>query len=222
MVARLLLMLALAAGCGSSDDGLGGRPGGGGGNGSTTPECGAFNQVCIGQALDAPLVLDGHLELAIDFQVGGSTAPPLTVETADPTILQAAASDLMATGEGASAVLFVGPDEQVVDFIHVWVTPADELRVLRWSEMGDLLGRVQREIQLLVGDEILVSIEPFAAAQPLLGNFALERAVTGTAVAIVPDPVAAWYRLVAREAGQSTVTFSAVELETSIAIEVLP
>lgn len=216
------MVLTLAVGCGSSDDGLGGRPGGGGGTNTTTPECGALNQACIGQALDAPLVLGGHLELAIDFQVGGSTGPPLLVETADPTILQAAASDLLATGEGASAVLFVGPDDQVVDFIHVWVTPADELRVLRWSETGSLLGRVQREIQLLVGDEILVSIEPFASAQPLLGNFALERAVTGTAVAIVPDPVAAWYRLVAREAGASAVTFSGVDLETTIDIEVLP
>jgi len=212
----------LAAGCGGSDDGLGGRPGGGGGSDTTTPECGALDQVCIGQALDAPLVLGGHLELAIDFHVGGSTGPPLTVETADPTVLQASASDLMAAGEGASAVLFVGPEDEVVDFIHVWVTAADELRVLRWSPMGDLLGRVQREIQLLVGDEILVSVEPYAAAQPLLGNFALEREATGTAVAIVPDPVAAWYRLVARETGSSTVTFSGVDLQTSIDIEVLP
>ncbi len=215
-------MVLLLAGCGGSDDGLGGRPGGGGGTNTTTPECGALDQVCIGQALDAPLVLGGHLELAIDYQVGGSTGPPITIETADQTVLQASTSDLMAESEGASAVLFVGPDDQVVDFIHVWVAPADELRVLRWSPSGDLLGRVQREIQLLVGDELLVSVEPYADAQPLLGNFALERAVTGTAVAIVPDSVAAWYRLVAREEGQSTVTFTGVDLETSIAIEVLP
>ena len=221
MAVRIWLVLVLMLGGCGSDGGLGGRPSGGG-TGTTTPECGALDQACIGQALDAPLVLGGRLELAIDFHVGGSTGPPLTVETADPTILYTEASDLLAAGEGASAVLFVGPDEQVVDFIHVWVTPADELRVLRWSDAGDLLGEVQPEIQLLVGDELLVSIEPYAAAQPLLGNFALERAVTGTAVAIVPDPVAAWYRLVAREAGASTVTFSGVELETTIDIEVLP
>jgi hypothetical protein len=220
MIPRILLVLGLLAGCGGSD-GLGGRPGGDG-TGATAPECGALDQVCIGQPLDAPLVLGGVLELALDYQVGGSSGPPLTVDSADPTVVETIDADLLAAGVGVSAILFVGPDDQVVDFLHVWVAPAEELRILRWADTGDLLGRVQPAIQLLVGDELLVSVEPYAAAQPLLGNFALERAVTGTAVAVIPDPVAAWYRLVAREVGAATVTFSGVDLDAAIEIEVLP
>jgi hypothetical protein len=126
-------------------------------------------------------------------------------------------------GAGVSAVLFVGPDKTtVLDFVHLWVQPATELRIVRYAAAGTPLGRVQSSIKLLVHDEILVSIEPFANGQPLLGNFKLTRNLAGNSVAIVPDSVSGWYRVVARSVGATQITFSALGLTTEWTIEVEP
>jgi len=211
------------AGCGDSGTGLGGRPGSGSANpGGTKPECGAFGQACIAQGLDAPIALGGQVDVAVGYQVAGSSGPPTTLETVDATVLTASDTSLEAVGPGCSAVLFIGPDGDVLDFIHVWVVPAEELRILRYNASGDLLGRVQDEVQLLVDDEILVSVEPYAGAEPLLGTFTLQRDVVGDSVAVVPDPVGGWYRVVARAPGASTVVFSGLGIEATWQIEVLP
>jgi hypothetical protein len=220
-VAALVLLLG-AAGCGASNEGIGGVPGSGTANPGTKPECGAFGQACIGQGLDAPLAVGGRIEVAVAFQVGGSSGPPLVLEAVDTSVLTTADTYIEAVGPGCSAVLFTGTDEKVVDFIHVWTTPAEELRILRYSPFGDLMGHVQDQVQLLVGDEVLVAVVPYANAQPLMGNFDLVRDVVGDAVAIVPDPVGGWYRVVARAAGPATVTFSGLGIEAVWEIEVLP
>lgn len=219
LVGALLLGIA---GCGASNEGIGGMPGSGGSNPGTSPECGAFGQACIGQGLDAPLAVGGRIEVAVAFQVGGSSGPPLVLEAVDTGVLQTTDTDIEAVGPGCSAVLFVGTDAKVVDFIHVWTTPAEELRILRYSPFGDLMGRVQDQVQLLVGDEVLVAVVPYGNAQPLLGNFDLVRDVVGDSVALVPDPVGGWYRVVARAAGAATITFSGLGIEAVWEIEVLP
>jgi hypothetical protein len=223
LVAGIAAAAMLAAGCGDSGSGVGGRPSSGTTTGGgTSPECGAFGQACIGQGLDAPVALGGSIEVAVSYQVAGSSGPPTSLEAVDASVLLATDTDLEAVGPGCSAVLFVDPDGTVVDFIHVWVVAAEELRILRYNASGQLLGRVQDEAQLLVGDEILVAVEPYADAQPLLGNFALQRDVVGDAVAVVPDPVGGWYRVVARTPGTATVSFSGLGIEATWQIEVLP
>jgi hypothetical protein len=81
---------------------------------------------------------------------------------------------------------------------------------------------VQSDVHLLVHDELLVSVEPFANGQPLVGAFALERKLDGNNVAILPDSVAGFYRVVARTAGPTKITFSALNLSTTWSITVEP
>jgi hypothetical protein len=226
LVVRALLVcgaLAGLAGCGDATD-MGGRPGDGlgGGGGGGRPECGALGQVCLRAGLDAPMAAGSSVELIIDFTLSGSTGPAVSLHAADPTVLVVDGNEVAAAAEGMSGLLFVGEDDVVLDFLHVWVARPDELRLLAYSRQGDLLGRVQDRVTLLVGDEVLVSVEPFKAAQPLLGNFRLERELTGEAVIVVPDAVGGLYRVVARSVGTATVTLRGLGLETSWAIEVLP
>ena len=115
-------------------------------------------------------------------------------------------TSVVGVAPGLSAVLFVGEADIVLDFLHIWVAQADSF--------GDST--------LLVGDEILISIDPYAANQPLLGNFALTYDTSTDAVAIVPDPVPGWYRVLARHAGTATLTFSGLDLSKTWSIEVLP
>jgi hypothetical protein len=110
----------------------------------------------------------------------------------------------------------------VLDFLHVFVAVPDELRILAYSRNGDLLGSVLDAVTLIVGDEVLVSVEPFRAAQPLLGSFTLQREITGDAVIVVPDAVGGLYRVIARHAGTSVVTVRALGVERTWTIEVLP
>ncbi|MBI2395516.1 MAG: hypothetical protein HYV09_38475 [Deltaproteobacteria bacterium] len=208
----------VAVGCGA-----GGRPElSSAGVMAARPQCGALNVACVGQKLDAPIALGSAVELDVRYQIGGSSGPPTVLESADPAVLVVEGSRLKAVGAGASAVLFIGPDKAVLDFLHLWVEPATELRIMRYSSSGTLLGRVQSSIKLLVHDELLVSIEPFAKGQPLLGSFKLEPNVSGNTVAIVPDSVSGWHRVVARSPGPSQVKFSALGLTTDWAIEVMP
>jgi hypothetical protein len=217
---RFALCLFFATACGG--DGTGGRPGDFG-NVQVTPECGALSQACIGQGLDAPIAKGSTVDLAVAYKVPGSSGPPTTLATANPDVVASnGATQLRAVGEGMSAVMFVGPDEHVIDIMHVWVQQPTELRINRYDDSGDLLGRVQAMSQLLAGDEILVAVEPFANGQPLLGNFDLQYGTTASPVAIVPDPVGGWYRVVARQAGAATITFHALDLDATWKLEVLP
>jgi hypothetical protein len=188
----------------------------------TKPQCGALGIACVGQKLDAPIALGGTMELDVRYQIGGSSGPPTKLESADASVLVVDGDHLRAVGAGASAILFVGPDRRVIDFLHLWVQPATELRIIRYDRSGAQLGRVQPDVHLLVHDELLVSVEPFANGQPLAGGFALERKFEGSSVAIVPDSVAGFYRVVARTAGPTKIVFSALNLTTTWSVEVEP
>jgi len=218
----VLSFLLLVVGCGGG--GVGGRPGGGVavGNGGK-PQCGAFGVACIGQKLDAPIALGSTVDLDLRYQIAGTSGPPTVVESADPTVLRVeSGARLKAVGAGASAILFVGPDKAVIDFIHLWVQPPTELRVVRYTPQGTALGRVLPSFKLLVKDEILVAVEPYANGQPLLGNFELQRKLQGTSVAIVPDSISGWYRIVARAPGTTEINFVALGLSAPLTVEVEP
>jgi len=233
------LVALSAAGCADNSaetSGVGGTPGGGylGGASATAPECGALGQVCLRQRLNAPLVAGGGMELGVEFRVLGSSGPPLQLESTDEQVLKVTgAATVQAFAPGLAGLLFVGPDDAVMDFLHVWVERAEELRIQRYSPTGTLLGQVQPEVTLLVGDEVLVAVEPYSRAQPLLGVYEMERSVEPVGeeagdeepeqvLAIVPDPVGGLYRVVARAPGQVTVRFAALELEAVWQVEVLP
>lgn len=210
-----------AVGCGS---GMGGRPDHGVsvGNGGK-PQCGMLGAACVGQKLDAPIAVGGVVELDLRYQIAGSSGPPTVIESADPTVLRVeSGARVRAVGPGASAILFLGPDRGVLDFLHLWTQPATELRVIRYTHQGTPLGRVTPAFKLLVKDELLVSVEPYANGQPLAGNFDLQRKLQGTSVGVVPDSVGGWYRIVARAPGTTEVGFAALGLSTTLSVEVEP
>ncbi len=214
--------LVIVAACGGGD-GLGGRPGEFG-QVEAAPECGALSQACIGQGLNAPIAKGSTLDVAVEYKVAGSSGPPTLLASANQAVITTPGpTQISAIAEGMSAVMFVGPAGEVIDLIHVFVVKPSDLRINRYDEAGDLLGRVQPASQLIVGDEILVAVEPFSDGQPLLGNFDLAYTTTvAPVVTIVPDPVGGWYRVIARSAGTAKVSFAALGLDVSWQIEVLP
>lgn len=223
MVRWTIVPITALAACGGGD-GTGGRPSSGDvGQMTVTPECGALSQACIAQGLDAPLALGSELELTVAYKVPGSSGPPTVLASADQDVVQTPdETTLSALGVGMSAILFVGPAGEVMDIIHVWVQEAAEMRIMRYADNGALLGRVQPSSQLLVGDEVFVAVEPYANSQALLGNFTMHYEVDTDAVAVLADPVEAWYRVVARNPGNAVVTFTGLGIDAVWNIEVLP
>jgi hypothetical protein len=219
---RPIIITLIMGACGD-EGGLGGRPGEFG-RVEAAPECGALSQACIGQGLNAPLAKGSMLDVAVEYKVAGSSGPPTLLASANQAVITTPGpTQISAISAGMSAVMFVGPAGEVIDLIHVFVEKPTELRINRYDEAGDLLGRVQPSSQLIVGDEILVAVEPFANGQPLLGNFELSFSTTAAPmVTIVPDPVGGWYRVIARSAGMAKVSFAALGLDVSWQLEVLP
>jgi hypothetical protein len=215
-------LFALGLFVGACGPGVGGRAGDAVLATGAKPQCGALGVACVGQKLDAPIALGASFELDVRYQIAGTSGPPTTIESADASVLVVDGDHLRAVGAGASAILFVGPDRRVLDFLHLWVQPASELRIVRYDRSGTPIGRVQSSVHLLVHDELLVTIEPFAKGQPLAGAFDLGRKIDGESVAIVPDSVAGFYRVVARKPGATRVTFEALNLTTTWSIEVEP
>ncbi len=171
-VRRGVCCLGLTCGLIASCAGEAGAPSWGYGvSGDRPPECGVLIRVCLSSGLDAPLAAGSHTELRLIFEEAGSSGPPASLYSGDPLVITVDEMTVTAEGPGASAVLFLGPDESVLDFLHVWVAEADELRIIRYSQSGEIMGRVNATGSLLVGDEVLVAAEPYANGQPLIGDF---------------------------------------------------
>ncbi len=222
----LLLLAGLATGCGNASD-IGPPPSGGAfGQASVRPECGALSQACLENGMNAPLAVGAAMGLGIDYDVAGSAGPALTLTSANSNVV--AVDDAVITGvaEGASALLIVGPEGEVIDFIHVWVAEPSELRIVRHNDEGAAVGTVAAEGTLLVGDEVLLSIEAFSSTQALLGlfdtTFEVEVVEGDAPIAIVEDVVFGWYRLLVREPGRVNIIATALGQSRELALEVLP
>ncbi|MEL6181215.1 MAG: hypothetical protein AAFS10_19820 [Myxococcota bacterium] len=186
------------------------------------PECGSLNQACLQFGLDAPIATGASVPMSINFQILGSSGPPIRLETVMPGVLEVNGSTVLANQEGSTAMLVFGPDNVILDFIHLWVADPDQLQLIRRGDEGQVVGTLQTEVQMLPGDELRVSVEPYGGAQPLLGLFEADWTIEGGAVMVVRDGIAGWYRIVAREAGTATLNASALGLEVPLTVEVLP
>lgn len=231
MNARLAFLASLSsiAACGGDGSGIGPPSPGGFGSAELQPECGALGRACLSRGLDSPLAVGSRLGLGITFDINGTSGVPATMTSSDPEILTAAAGVVDATGPGVAVLLIRGPDQTVLDFIHLWTAEAEELRLVRYTDEAEPFGTIRQNGTLLAGDELLVAPEAFAGNQPLIGLFdtewtieEIEPAVDGPVVSVVDDVVFGLFRVVARAPGRARLTASALGVETSLELEVQP
>jgi len=231
--ATCALLIPLAVACGDASESLGiGPPSAGAfGQADVFPECGALNQACLSSGLNSPLAVGAKLGVGVNFKVAGNSGPPTTLMATRDDVLLVDGGVVDAVGTGIAAILILGPDGRVIDFIHVWVAMASELRIIRYSDVGLAIGAVREEATLLVGDELFVSVEAFDDSQPLLGLFKAtwttdvleaDPEATSDPVIVVDDIVFGWYRIVAREPGKIRLNVNALGLDKTLTLEVLP
>jgi hypothetical protein len=225
-LALALALTALVTGCG--DDGSVGAPPAGGylGQATVEPDCGALSQACLQNGMDAPLAVGASMGIAVDYAFEGNAGPPTTLETVNDGVLAVDDAVIRGVSAGPSALLIVGPDGEVIDFIHLWVAQATDLEIVRHNTEGAVMGTVNDSGTLLVGDELLLSVEAFSETQGLLGLFEttweIEVDEGEEPILVVDDLVYGWFRLVARSEGQARITVTALGATRVLDLEVLP
>lgn len=200
------------------------------GTAELSPECGALARACLSRGLDSPIAVGSQLGVGVTFDINGTSGVPASLQTSDPAVLTTAEGVVSAETPGVAVLLIRGPDQRVLDFIHLWTAAAEELRLVRYTDDAEPFGVLGAGGALLAGDELLVNTEAFAGNQPLIGLFPTEWTVeelvpsaTGEpVVAVIDDLVFGLSRVVARTPGRARLTASALGLETAIELEVLP
>ncbi|MBK9071707.1 MAG: hypothetical protein IPL79_12005 [Myxococcales bacterium] len=210
---------AFASACG--DEAAGGLPGTWGNDNAALPTCGALGRVCLANPLDAPLAIGGTTEFRIEVATAGGAGLAIDLQSAAPSIVEASGLTLSALAEGGTAILFTA-DDIVLDWLFVYTQALDAMRIVIFSQQGDLLGFAGDDSQLLIGDQAYFAVAPYASGAPLAGNFPLAIDIVGDSVRIIPDLTQARYRVIAQAAGSAVVTFSALDQQVIWNIEVLP
>lgn len=215
-----LTLSALLLGC-SADDTTGGLPGTWGNDNAGKPECGALGRVCLAAPFDAPLAVGSATELRLDLAAAGGGGLAIELTSLDPSVIETQDLTITANAAGGTTVLF-SADGAVLDWLYLFASAIDALRVVVVSQQGDIVGFASESGQLLVGDQVYFAVAPYAAGAPLAGNFPLDIQIQGTSVRVVPDVTLARYRMIATEVGTSTVTFAALDHQATWTLEVLP
>jgi hypothetical protein len=192
------------------------------GQSQSSAACSPSDFVCAFQGLDKPLAAGATLPIDVTLDLQGSATPPLALLSADDTVLAVDGSVLTGKGPGLAALLITIPGNLVVDFFHVWVEQPTSVALHRRTEEGGDLGPMPEHLEVLVGDELFVSLEPFSGAQRLLGEPEATWSGGSAAVQIVDSGTPGRRRLVAREPGTATISAEAFGVTADLSLEVLP
>ena len=166
-----------------------------------------FEPADTGDDLGAgPLALGATVDVDVTLETPGIGTPALHLEAADGEIVKIAGNQITGLAPGISAVLALDESDRVLDFFHVFVAEPDRIEIQRLGGAGsDLDGG----LELLVGDEIAVTAQPYRGPQRLVGAAAMGWTTSSDAVAVLLDGDGDRRRIVARAPGQV-----AVEVET--------
>lgn len=210
-----ILVPALAAlgGCGTE---------GALGQSRINPSCAPTDLACVVSGFDAPLAEGATIPVEVQLELQGSAAPELDLVSGDPAVFTVEGQRLRGARAGVAALLAVAPGDLVVDFLPVWVAQPSALVLHRRTRDGAETGPLPGKVQLLVGDELTVSVEAYSKAQRLMGEVESTWEADPQVLGVLEDGAANQRRLVARAPGSTTLAVSALTLGASLDLEVLP
>lgn len=206
----VLVLAAFASGCGA----------GAFRQAVTSDECRAGDEKCSRSGFDAPLALGATATPETRFSLNGSASPGFHYESAAPSIVDVVDGRVVGKSEGASALLFVSDASTVLDFLHVWVKKPTTLELLATLPGRPSEGRVDGTIDLLVGEELRLTVHPLADGQRLLGSSETEWTVDPGIATILREGTEEHRRLVAEGPGTTTLRVTMLGVESSMQIVV--
>lgn len=186
------------------------------------PACAPTDLSCVVAGFSAPLAEGATVPVDVQLDLQGSAAPTLELVSGNPEVFEVEGQRLRGARAGVAALLVMAPGELVLDFLHIWVAQPSALLLHRRSEGGAETGPLPGKVQLLQGDELTVSVEPYARSQRLMGELESTWATDPAVVEVLENGAFNQRRLVARAPGATTLQVSALTLDTSLELEVLP
>jgi len=212
---RTLLLLAAAslAGCGTA---------GALGQATMFKECAAGETSCRRAAPAAPIAVGTRLRPTVSVDVAGSVMPVVALASSRQDVVAIEGGALVAKAPGMAAILISTADGTVIDFQHVWVAAPTAIVVERAAPDGAGVEEVVGPLELVAGDQVLLSAALLGGAQRLAGDGDLTWKVDGDgAIALLQDGVTGRRRLVARKPGAASITVASLGLTARLSIEVL-
>ncbi len=206
----VLLLLPLLTGCGSAFAQVDAAP------------SAATDKGGLASSLDAPLAVGGEVRPALHVNVSGSAAPSVRFLSARPDVIAVRDGLLVGRAPGVSAVLVAMEDSTVLDFLHVWVKPADRIEVHGTDSAGGDMGPLTEAVDLLAGDTLRLAPHPYSGPERLAG--------VGTSTWVVDPPIAVVLRegmpnrvrLVARTPGTADVKVTMLGATSHLQLRVIP
>lgn len=212
-ISGLVLLLAAHLGGCATDGGLA--------QASLRPECAADDSLCLAEGLNAPIAVGSQLPLDVELTFSGSSAPPFALRSANTNIFEVSDSVLDARSEGVAALLVNSDDGKLAfDFVHLWFKEPTAVRLQRVdaSRRSDL----RDSVELVVGQSITLAALLAQGSQPLLGDFETTWTAEGAALSVLRTGVRTQRAVVARAVGDTNLQVSALGLNASLTIRVLP
>lgn len=182
-------------------------------------ECSPTDFACVTSGLDGPIAVGGVLPLKLDLTTAGSSTSSVSLMSADPLVLKAAGTEVIGAAPGVAALVMLA-EGRAVDFLHVYVAEPNRIGLHR-RDGGLELGEILEEVELLVGDELTVDVEPYRDSQRLLGGGETTW-TSGAQVSLLRNGSPGRRRIVARTAGETDVVIGAFGFEKTLHIVVLP
>jgi hypothetical protein len=195
---------------------------GGGGLGQATllRECASGDAGCHRVGPLKPLAVGAVFHPDVAIEIPGTTAPSLSLASADPGIVGVDAGGLIGRAPGVSAVTITVDTGTIVDFIHVWV--AQPTAVTFERDDGE---RVTEAIQLVAGEDIRLHPALWDRTQRLEGTSALEWSLECDGpcpAALLRDGTPQRRRLRAQRPGKASLVIAGLGLRETLAVEVVP
>ncbi len=173
--------------------------------------------------LRAPLATGQSLPVSVSLSLQGGGSPPLTLTSADPSVFSVDGTRLLGVRPGVAALLITTSDQRVVDFVHVWVADPTSLVVMRHTHDGVEQAPVPASMQLAVGDDLNLSVVPYAADRRLAGEVQGTWETSDDAVVQLLDAaLPTQHRVRARAPGKATLSVRTEHASQSVEVSVLP
>lgn len=208
---KRLCCLVLIAGCAGDSGALG--------NTTVSPECAPTDFACVTAGLDGPVAVGGVLPLSIDVDALGTSSAAMSLMSGDPRIIKTAGTEIVGLQPGVAALVMLS-EGAAVDFLHVYVAAPNRVGLQR-IEDGLVRQELTDQIELLVGDELIVEVAPYKDSQRLLGH-ATTTWNAGAPLTLLKDGVPARRRVVARTAGETDITVTSFGFTKTLHVAVLP
>lgn len=186
-------------------------------------ECSPGDANCRRATPAAPIAVGARLRPDVRIDVRGSVMPVVALSSSREDIVAVEDGALVAKKPGMSAVLIASADGTIIDFQHLWVAEATGIVVERPSPVGNGVEEVVGPLQLVSGEQVILTSTMIAGAQRLAGESELAWEVENpAAITLLRDGSTGRRRLVARQPGIARVTVAALGITTTFDVEVVP